>query len=68
MPDQIGTPEVDSTDTSERHPLVERFLIHIEKERRLSSHTIEGYQRDILLLLRLTESTPLVSMVVTGLL
>jgi integrase/recombinase XerC len=59
MPDRIGTPEVDRTDSSKRHPLVERFLIHIEKERRLSSHTIEGYQRDILLLLRLTESTPL---------
>jgi integrase/recombinase XerC len=59
MPDQIGTPQVDSAPTDERHPLVESFLIHIEKERRLSSHTIENYQRDVLLLLRLAESTPL---------
>lgn len=59
MPDQIGTPEVDSACANERHPLVESFLIHIEKERRLSRHTIESYQRDVLLLLRLAESTPL---------
>ena len=42
-----------------RHPLVESFLVHIEKERRLSSHTIESYQRDIKVLLRLVGTTPL---------
>ena len=38
---------------------MESFLVHMEKERRLSSHTIEGYQRDIKVLLHLVETTPL---------
>jgi integrase/recombinase XerC len=59
MTDQIGTPEVDNVPAGESHALVESYLTHIEKERRLSSHTIDSYQRDILLLLRLAESTSL---------
>ncbi len=59
MPDRTGESDIDSESNSERNPLAASFLIHIEQERRLSKHTIESYQRDILLLLRLAESTPL---------
>lgn len=59
MPDRFGTPDVDSDSNGALNPLAASFLIYIEKERRLSNHTIESYQRDILLLLRLAESTPL---------
>jgi len=59
MPEQIGMPRDGSDAAGEPHPLLGSFLIHIEKERRLSSHTIDSYQRDIVLLLRLAGSTPL---------
>ena len=59
MPDQTGTPPPVNAQEGEGRILVERFLVHIEKERRLSGHTIEGYHRDIRLLLQLAASTPL---------
>ena len=59
MPDRTGESDIDSESNGERNPLAASFLIHIEQERRLSKHTIESYQRDILLLLRLAELTPL---------
>jgi len=39
--------------------LVESFLVHLERERRLSSHTVQGYRRDIVLLFRSCGSTTL---------
>ncbi|MGD2139335.1 MAG: tyrosine recombinase XerC [Burkholderiales bacterium] len=39
--------------------LVENFVVHLEKERRLSAHTVEGYRRDIALLLDTAGATPL---------
>ncbi len=59
MPEQTGTPSTVNASPEKRNPLVESFLVHIEKERRLSSHTIESYQRDIKVLLRLVGTTPL---------
>jgi len=38
---------------------MEGYLAHLEKERRLSSHTVKGYRRDIEMLLRMAEATPL---------
>lgn len=61
MPEQNGTPATVTVSASgaEQQTLLESFRVHLEKERRLSSHTIESYQRDVKLLLRLVDSTPL---------
>ena len=49
-----------TSNTTEAHPpQVEGYLVHLEKERRLSSHTVAGYRRDIGLLLRMAGTTPL---------
>jgi len=45
---------------SELHQnLVESFLAHLERERRLSSNTVKSYRRDIELLFRVRATTPL---------
>ncbi len=49
-----------SCNDGERQPsLMEGYLAHLEKERRLSGHTIKGYRRDIEMLLQMAETTPL---------
>ena len=49
--------------TSDRDQgLVASFLAHLERERRLSAHTVQGYQRDIALLFRTSTNTPLESL------
>jgi len=49
-----------SGNASERHPPpMESYLAHLEKERRLSGHTVKGYRRDIEMLLQLAGTTPL---------
>ncbi len=40
-------------------PRLAGFLSHLEKERRMSPHTVRNYGRDVRLLLELAESTPL---------
>lgn len=42
-----------------RQPLQEQFSNYLEKERRLSPHTVKNYGRDIALLLGLAGTTPL---------
>ncbi len=42
-----------------QHPLVEGYLAHLEKERRLSSHTVKGYRRDIEMLTQMAGTTPM---------
>jgi integrase/recombinase XerC len=49
-----------SGSASNHHPpLMESYLAHLEKERRLSSHTVKGYRRDIEMLLQMAGTTPL---------
>ena len=59
MPEEADTRSVVRTAEKGPQALLENFLAHMEQERRLSSHTVEGYQRDIKLLIRLVELTPL---------
>ena len=47
------------TSTERDQPLVAGFLQHLEKGRRLSSHTVKSYQRDIGLLLDMAGTTHL---------
>ena len=50
-----------SESTTGEDPLtpVEEYLAHLEKERRLSGHTVASYRRDIALLLRMAGTMPL---------
>ena len=52
---QSGQP----TESDRQQRLVESFLSHLERERRLSKHTVASYRRDIGLLLRTCATTPL---------
>jgi len=49
----------DEHKASNFQPLVNGYLDHLEKERRLSSHTVKSYRRDIGLLLETAGKTPL---------
>jgi integrase/recombinase XerC len=51
--------ETRETATDRSKALVESFLVHLERERRLSSHTVQGYRRDIVLLIRSCGNTTL---------
>lgn len=42
----------------ECQPQVDGYLIHLEQERRLSSHTVKSYRRDLELLLRMADTVP----------
>ena len=42
-----------------RQPLLDAFANYLEKERRLSPHTVENYGRDVALLIELAGTTPL---------
>ena len=52
-------PRTAQTITERDQPLVAGYLAYLEKERRLSGHTVKSYQRDIELLLGMSEATPL---------
>jgi integrase/recombinase XerC len=52
-------PASQATDSEQHQALVDSFLAHLEQERRLSTHTVKGYRRDIELLLRVCAKTPL---------
>lgn len=44
--------------TRPEDPRLAGFVAHLEKERRLSAHTVENYARDVRLLFELAEGTP----------
>ncbi len=49
----------ENTASKADNELVNTFFEHLEKERRLSGHTVKSYRRDIVLLLEATGATPL---------
>jgi integrase/recombinase XerC len=52
-------PDTDEAASGPDRALLESFLTHLEKERRLSAHTVQGYRRDIALLFQSCGNTAL---------